>query len=173
MRPAAASVAFRTFCYYAAPSHPDDRIDHLAKNLNSTRRAAMVNSMSARSATPPGSCRICAATSSSGLRRGLCRACYLRQWRGTALPTRATCSLCPERRRAVLRWTRVGTHKIVTCQNCGFVADKVRPRPRSPEELKLHLARERRRSRERRRDYVIDPQDPGERRLLARRTRRR
>ena len=79
-----------------------------------------------------------------GLRRGMCRACYLRHWRGTALPDAAACVICPERRRIVLRWTRVGGARAVTCQNCGFIADKARPRPRSLDELRQLLARERR-----------------------------
>ena len=106
------------------------------------------------------------------MRRGLCRACYLRAWRGTELPTSAACATCAERRRIVLRWTRLGTGKIVTCQNCGFIADRARPRPRTLDDLKEQLARERR-LRDRRRNYVIDPVDPAERRLAARRVRRR
>lgn len=108
----------------------------------------------------------------AGLRRGLCRACYLRAWRGTELPPRATCTLCSERRRIVLRWTRVGMERIVTCQNCGFVADRARPRPRSLDELKALLRRERRRG-DRRRNYIIEPEDPAERRQAGRRRGRR
>lgn len=118
-------------------------------------------------------CRKSAASLGVGLRRGMCRACYLRNWRGTALPDDAACLLCQERRRIVLRWTRVGGERVVTCQNCGFVADKARPKPRTLEELRLVLARERRLGRERRRNYVIEPTDPDERRQLLRRGRRR
>ncbi|MGZ3406588.1 MAG: hypothetical protein ACXVAN_09120 [Polyangia bacterium] len=108
-----------------------------------------------------------------GLRRGMCRACYLRQWRGTALPDGAACVTCHERRRIVLRWTKVGATRAVTCQNCGFVADKARPRPRSLDELRELLKRERRLLRERRRNYVIEPADPSERRHALRRGRKR
>lgn len=73
----------------------------------------------------------------------------------------------------VLRWTRLGEERIVTCQNCGFIADRMRPRPATLAELTARLERERRRARDRRRNYVIDPVDPGERRLAARRARRR
>jgi hypothetical protein len=73
----------------------------------------------------------------------------------------------------VLRWTRIGESRVVTCQNCGFVADRARPRPESLEELKARLERDRRRARERRRNYVIDPADPEERRALPRRGKRR
>jgi hypothetical protein len=118
-------------------------------------------------------CRKAAAELGVGLRRGMCRACYLRHWRGTALPDGAECVVCAERRRIVLRWTRVGADRVVTCQNCGFVADKARPRPRSLDELGLLLRRERRYERERRRNYVIEPGDPGERRRALRRTHRR
>lgn len=104
-----------------------------------------------------------------GLRRGMCRACYLRHWRGTALPDGAACVVCRERRRMVLRWTRLGHGRVVTCQNCGFIADKARPRPRTLEELEAILTRERRRERERRRNYVIEPGDPNERRQVLRR----
>jgi hypothetical protein len=107
-----------------------------------------------------------------GLRRGLCRACYLRAWRGTELPVGATCATCAEKRRIMLRWTKVGVEKVVTCQNCGFVADKARPRPHDLEELRLRLARERR-GWDRRRNYVVDLDDPSERRQRARRLRRR
>jgi hypothetical protein len=73
----------------------------------------------------------------------------------------------------VLRWTRVGDERVVTCQNCGFIADRLRPRPDSVDALQLTFARERRAVRDRRRNYVIDPVDPGERRLSTRRHRRR
>jgi hypothetical protein len=116
--------------------------------------------------------RVVDAGSGVGLRRGLCRACYLRAWRGTELPESASCVLCPEQRRVVLRWTRIGGSKVVTCQNCGFLADRARPKPRSVDELKERLARERRLA-DRRRNYVIDPLDPAERRVRPRRVRRR
>ena len=103
----------------------------------------------------------------------MCRACYLRQWRGTALPEAAACVTCHERRRIVLRWTKVGGTRAVTCQNCGFVADKARPRPRSLDELRELLKRERRLLRERRRNYVVEPSDPAERRHALRRGRKR
>src|SRR5258707_1062538 len=95
-------------------------------------------------------CRKSADSCGVSLRRGMCRACYLRQWRGTALPDAAACVTCHERRRIVLRWTKVGGTRAVTCQNCGFVADKARPRPRSLDELRELLKRERRLLRERR-----------------------
>jgi hypothetical protein len=118
-------------------------------------------------------CRKSADTCAVGLRKGMCRACYLRKWRGTSLPEKATCVACHERRRLVLRWTKVGTTRAVTCQNCGFVADKARPRPRSLDELRALLERERRLLRERRRNYVIEPTDPAERRRALRRGNRR
>ena len=110
-----------------------------------------------------------------GLRRGLCRACYLRAWRGAELPADAHCTLCPERRHTVLRWTKLDEAKIITCQNCGFIADKMRPRPRTREELLEFIARERRAAPlgERRRNYIIDPEDPAERRTQSRRRGRR
>ena len=122
------------------------------------------------------SCVVCKKSADSlgvGLRRGMCRACYLRHWRGTALPDDAACMICHERRRIVLRWTRVGGTRAVTCQNCGFIADKARPRPRSLDELAELLRRERRRARERRRNYVVEPSDPNERRRALRRGQRR
>jgi len=73
----------------------------------------------------------------------------------------------------VLRWTKVGQVRVITCQNCGFIADRARPRPQDLEELKARLERERRRARDRRRNYVIEPGDPGERRLKARRMKAR
>jgi hypothetical protein len=130
--------------------------------------------------TPVGSaplvcivCRKPADTCGVGLRRGMCRACYLRHWRGTALPDGAACISCRERRRIVLRWTKVGGERVVTCQNCGFVADKARPRPRTLDELRRILERERRQARERRRNYVVEPGDPAERRQALRRAGRR
>ena len=114
-------------------------------------------------------CRKAADTLAVGLRRGLCRACYLRHWRGTALPEGASCVACKERRRLVLRWTRLGGSRVVTCQNCGFIADKARPRARTLEELRLLLTRERRLARERRKNYVIEPGEPTERRNQLRR----
>lgn len=138
----------------------------------------MVKVMDAPSSasTSEPSCKVCRKSADAlavGLRRGLCRACYLRQWRGTALPAAAACVICKERRRIVLRWTKVGSARIVTCQNCGFVADKTRPRPRSVEELQERMLRERRESRERRRNYVVEPSDPAERRRALRRAGRR
>jgi hypothetical protein len=118
-------------------------------------------------------CRKAADACGVGLRRGMCRACYLRHWRGTALPEAASCVICHERRRIVLRWTRVGSTRAVTCQNCGFIADKARPRPRSLDELRKLLERERRASRERRRNYIVEPSDPKERRRTLRRGGRR
>jgi NMD protein affecting ribosome stability and mRNA decay len=136
----------------------------------------MVKVMDAPSSRPPSatasSCKVCrksADTLAVGLRRGLCRACYLREWRGTALPDGAACAICDERRRIVLRWTRLADRRVVTCQNCGFVADKARPRPRTVDELRERMLRERRRSRERRRNYVVEPSDPAERRQRLRR----
>jgi hypothetical protein len=126
-------------------------------------------------ASAPLACVVCrkpADTCGVGLRRGMCRACYLRHWRGTALPDGAACISCRERRRIVLRWTKVGGERVVTCQNCGFVADKARPRPATLDELELLLRRERRATRERRRNYVIDTSDPAERRRALRRARR-
>ena len=93
-------------------------------------------------------------------------------WRGAALPEDAKCQLCDEQRRPVLRWTKVGEQKILMCQNCGFLSDKVRPRATSIEELQARFDRERRRVYDRRRNYSIDNQDPGERRLAMRRARR-
>ncbi len=118
-------------------------------------------------------CRKPADACGVGLRRGMCRACYLRHWRGTALPDGASCVICHERRRIVLRWTRVGGTRAVTCQNCGFIADKARPRPRSLDELAELLRRERRHARERRRNYVVEPDEPNERRRTLRRGGRR
>ena len=126
--------------------------------------------------TDGGACVVCRKTpdaASVGLRRGMCRACYLRHWRGTALPDAASCVICHERRRIVLRWTKVGGARAVTCQNCGFIADKARPRPRTLEELRELLRRERREARERRRNYVVEPSDPKERRQTLRRGSRR
>jgi hypothetical protein len=126
-------------------------------------------------ASGPLGCQVCRKPADSlgvGLRRGMCRACYLRHWRGTALPESAACLGCKERRRMVLRWTKLGpteAGRVVTCQNCGFIADKARPRPRTVEELQRILERERRRARERRHNYVIEPSDPAERRQALRR----
>jgi hypothetical protein len=102
----------------------------------------------------------------------MCRACYLRAWRGTELPDGAACLTCPERRRMVLRWTRLGDERVITCQNCGFIADRIRPRPENVDQLRARLERERRRARDRRRNYIIES-DPTEQRLRARRVRRR
>jgi hypothetical protein len=135
------------------------------KNLSAVRAPAMVEAMERRECTR---CH----TPGEGLRRGLCRACYLRAWRGTELPAGATCATCDEQRHAVLRWTRLATTRVVTCQNCGFIADRARPQPRDLDELRLRLARERR-ARDRRSNYVIDPADPAERRQQPRRARRR
>jgi NMD protein affecting ribosome stability and mRNA decay len=140
------------------------------KNWRPTGRAAMVKVVNSPS------CSVCKKGADSlgvGLRRGMCRACYLRHWRGTALPDGAACVICQERRRIVLRWTKVGAKRVVTCQNCGFVADKARPRPASAAELVALLNRERRGARERRRNYVIEPADPAERRQALRRAGRR
>jgi NMD protein affecting ribosome stability and mRNA decay len=137
----------------------------------------MVKVMDAPTSSSPSiACKVCRKSADSlavGLRRGLCRACYLREWRGTALPDGAACMICKERRRIVLRWTKVGSERIVTCQNCGFVADKTRPRPRTVAELHERMLRERRQARERRRNYVVDPTDPAERRNALRRAARR
>ena len=122
----------------------------------------------------PARCRTCRKLPDlAGLRRGLCRACYLRAWRGAELPDGAVCVICRERRRIVLRWTRLGDSKVVTCQNCGFLADRMRPRATTEAELLSRLTRERRDARDRRRNYIIDPEDPKERRAFARRVRRR
>ena len=102
----------------------------------------------------------------------MCRACYLRAWRGTELPAVAKCVSCDEQRRVVLRWTQLGDERVVTCQNCGFLADKTRPRVTSRAELMRRMERERRRL-ERRLNYVVEPEDPSERRAAARRSRRR
>ncbi len=102
----------------------------------------------------------------------MCRACYLRAWRGTELPADAACLACDERRRVFLRWTQLGKERVVTCQNCGFLADKARPRVTCRADLVARLARERRRT-DRRHNYVVEPSDPAERRTNARRGKRR
>jgi hypothetical protein len=146
----------------------------LQKNWRGRRAAANVEVMPAPTSneTRCAVCRKLPEACSVGLRRGMCRACYLRQWRGTALPEGAACAVCHERRRIVLRWTKIGGTRAVTCQNCGFIADKARPRARSLEELGELLRRERRLARERRRNYVVEPSDPAERRQLLRRGKR-
>lgn len=73
----------------------------------------------------------------------------------------------------MLRWTRLQREKIVTCQNCGFIADRARPRLEDLDALKARLERERRRLPDRRRNYIIDTADPKERRTRTRRVRRR
>src|SRR5258708_39782736 len=152
MGPTRASVGSLTFARLAGTSMP-----HLVgcrrKKLRLLCSAAMVKVMDAPDSAAPAplACKVCRKSADAchsaswvGLRRGLCRACYLREWRGTALPEGAACTICKERRRIVLRWTKVGTQRIVTCQNCGFVADKARPRPRTVEELHERMLRERR-----------------------------
>jgi hypothetical protein len=120
-----------------------------------------------------GVCQSCKQTPRGcSLRRGMCRACYLRAWRGTELPADARCCACTEQRRVVLRWTQLGGQRVVTCQNCGFLADKARPRITTREELVARMERERRRA-DRRRTYVVDAEDPAERRGGPRRSRRR
>lgn len=122
--------------------------------------------------TPIPACVVCrksADTLGVGLRRGMCRACYLRHWRGTTLPDGAACVCCRERRRMVLRWTRLGPGRVITCQNCGFIVDKARPRPRTLEEVRALLTRDRRRERERRCNYTVETANPQERRQLLRR----
>ena len=128
-----------------------------------------VGEKTAKAATSDGTCERCKQVPRGcALRRGMCRACYLRAWRGTELPADASCCACSEQRRVVLRWTQLGGERLVTCQNCGFLADKTRPRVTTREELVLRLERERRRN-DRRRNYVVEPEDPAERRALSRR----
>lgn len=79
-------------------------------------------------------CSVCVVAIAT--RKGLCRACYLRKWRGAALPPNPRCVVCGEKRRIVLRWCKIGRSRIVTCQNCGFIADKMRPRAKSAEQVK-------------------------------------
>lgn len=135
-------------------------------------RAPARNKTTTRSASADEACTSCRQVPRGcALRRGMCRACYLRAWRGTELPPDACCTACDERRRVFLRWTQLGDDRAVTCQNCGFLADKARPRVRTREELIDRLERERRRV-ERRRNYVVEPEDPTERRNESRRTRR-
>jgi len=140
----------------------------------------MAASKSASSGSASGSgtqCRTCSkVVPAKGLRRGLCRACYLRDWRGAALPATvaegAHCFICPERRRTLLRWTRLGVGRVVTCHNCGFLVDHARPRPSTEAEVRELFERERRAA-DRRKSYVIDSDDPAERRRVVRRRRRR
>ncbi|MEO6953295.1 MAG: hypothetical protein ABI321_15960 [Polyangia bacterium] len=128
-----------------------------------------VSEKPAKATTSEATCERCKQVPRGcALRRGMCRACYLRAWRGTELPADASCCACSEQRRVVLRWTQLGGDRLVTCQNCGFLADKTRPRVTTREELVLRLERERRRN-ERRRNYVVEPEDPAERRALSRR----
>jgi hypothetical protein len=148
---------------------PDVRSLRPGEKLCKVRARVNVNAMD-----PHPRCRTCSRVpDAAGLRRGLCRACYLRAWRGAELPDAAACVTCRERRRIVLRWTRLQSGRVVTCQNCGFLADRMRPRPSSADELRARLERERRAGRDRRRNYIIEPDDPGERRVAARRVRRR
>jgi hypothetical protein len=72
----------------------------------------------------------------------------------------------------VLRWTCIGEERLVTCQNCGFIADRMRPRPATIEELRARAKRERRLA-NRRRNFIVEPLDPAERRVRGRRVKRR
>lgn len=61
----------------------------------------------------PVTCRACPRATDEP-RRGLCRACYLRAYRGTALPADAACE-CGAHNPIVLVTTRAGA---VRCYNC-------------------------------------------------------
>ncbi|MSP61046.1 MAG: hypothetical protein EXR72_12020 [Myxococcales bacterium] len=76
-------------------------------------------------------------------RRGLCSACYIRE-PSDAIPIHGACASCGERRRMILRWARLAVGRVLTCYNCGHVADNARPKVQDVPALRDLMTRDRR-----------------------------
>ena len=102
-------------------------------------------------------------------RRGLCPACVAVEPDET-LPVHGACASCGERRKILLRWTRLAAGRVLTCHNCGHVADVTRPLLADVEALRQRLAREQRSRRDRRQpgSPLLDPPGQGRRRRIRR-----
>ncbi len=107
----------------------------------------------------------------SRLRRGRCNACYMRLYRSGEVPPSACCSVCGERRRAVLAMAELEERAVVLCGNCTLVLVRTRPRIMMLDELARRVERERRDSPDRRR--LIAPTDVDRRVAFRRAVERR
>ena len=76
-------------------------------------------------------------------RQGLCKTCYSDEPKDR-IPLHGACASCAERRYILLRWTALATGRVLTCYNCGHVADVTSPKLADVPALKAQLARERR-----------------------------
>ena len=76
-------------------------------------------------------------------RAGLCPKCHRLEPSGV-IPAHGACASCHERRRILLRWTRLPSALVVTCFNCGHVADFAEPRVQDIPSLRALLQRDRR-----------------------------
>jgi hypothetical protein len=92
---------------------------------------------------PPGDGR--------ALRRGRCDRCYDAWVRARPVGVGASCAGCDDRRHAHLRHYEIflrqnvpGGRWVILCHNCCAVADKLKPPPRSIEQLRMRIARDRR-----------------------------
>lgn len=87
-------------------------------------------------------------------RRGLCRSCYLKQWRGTGIPQGASCAGCAEPRRVLLQLKTIAGARVPLCYNCSQLLRRIVPPPSTlaafhgalqrevwPEEKRAALAR--------------------------------
>src|SRR5688500_18040219 len=82
----------------------------------------------------------------SRLRKERCNACYMRLYRNGEIPVGASCACCAERRRQFLVHAELAGGEICLCGNCSLVLARTRLRAESLDELKLRVARERRRA---------------------------
>ena len=112
------------------------------------------------------SCDACG-TPTTRPRGGLCPACFLRR-PPDEVPLRGACASCHERRRMLLRWTRLPTGLVLTCHNCGHVADHARPRVRDVPMLRDLLTRERRATERRENTILVDAREKGRRKTPRR-----
>jgi hypothetical protein len=81
--------------------------------------------------------------------------CWAIEPEGT-IPVLGACASCGERRRILLRWARLRVGRVLTCWNCGHVADQAKPRPLDVPALRALLTRDRRASDRRNKTMTTD-----------------
>lgn len=88
-------------------------------------------------------CEVCSAKVKE-LRRGRCWGCYSRWVEARPVGLGATCCLCGERRRQLLKSVELLGAWVPVCHSCGALATRLDPLPQSIAEIRATLRRDRR-----------------------------
>ena len=105
-------------------------------------------------------CDVCGARVSE-LRRGRCWGCYSRWVEDRPVGLGATCCICKERRRELLKSVEIRRSWLPMCHNCAARVGMLDPLPRSLAGIRAALTRDRRRGNRRvgQPDGRVQPRD--------------